>query len=113
MLRTVYDRLAEARPVDVLLAPLRNFLRTEASGGLLLMAAALVALVWANSPFAASYAALWETPVALRLGDFGLTESLHFWINDGLMAIFPRRTPCERAQPMSRPRLGTWQGSAP
>jgi NhaA family Na+:H+ antiporter len=44
--------------------------------------------VWANSPFADSYAALWSTPFALRLGDFGLTESLHFWINDGLMVIF-------------------------
>ena len=80
--------LAEPRPVDRLLAPFRNFLRTEASGGLLLMAAAVVALVWANSPFAASYTAIWEMPLALRLGEFGLAESLHFWINDGLMAIF-------------------------
>jgi NhaA family Na+:H+ antiporter len=88
MLRPVSDDLAEPRPVDRLLAPLRNFLHTEASGGLLLMAAAMVALVWANSPFAASYELLWNTPLALRIGQFGLTESLHFWINDGLMAIF-------------------------
>ena len=77
-----------SRPVDRLLAPLRNFLHTQASGGILLLAAAIVALVWANSPFSESYGALWETPLTLRLGDFGLTESLHFWINDGLMAIF-------------------------
>ena len=76
------------RPVDRLLAPLRNFLHTEASGGLLLLAAAVVALAWANSPFADSYEALWNTPFTLQLGQFGLTESLHFWINDGLMAIF-------------------------
>jgi hypothetical protein len=48
-------------PVDRLLAPLRNFLHTEASGGLLLLAAAVVALVWANSPFAESYEGLWST----------------------------------------------------
>jgi NhaA family Na+:H+ antiporter len=88
MLRKVNDDFAEPRPVDRLLAPLRNFLHTEASGGFLLLAAALVALVWANSPFAAGYELLWNTPVALRFGAFGLTESLHFWINDGLMAIF-------------------------
>ena len=76
------------RPVDRLLAPLRNFLHTEASGGLLLLAGALAALMWANSPFADSYEALWNTPFTLQLGGFGLTESLHFWINDGLMAIF-------------------------
>ena len=77
-----------AGPVDRLLAPLRNFLHTEASGGVLLLAAALVALVWANSPLAASDEALWSTPLTVRIGDVGLTESLHFWINDGLMAIF-------------------------
>ena len=71
-----------------MLAPLRNFLHTEASGGLLLVAAALVALVWANSPLSESYVAVWETPLALQIGDFGLRESLQFWINDGLMAIF-------------------------
>ncbi|MGH3668381.1 MAG: Na+/H+ antiporter NhaA, partial [Acidimicrobiia bacterium] len=34
------------------------------------------------------YGALWSTPLTMRLGDFGLTESLHFWINEGLMTIF-------------------------
>ena len=70
------------------MAPLRNFLRTEASGGLLLLGAALVALVWANSPFSASYASLWDTPISIGFGDVAFTGSLHFWINDGLMAIF-------------------------
>ena len=79
---------SRSRPVDLLLAPLRNFLHTEASSGLLLLAAALVALAWANSPFGDSYEALWNTPLTLQLGQFGRTESLHFWINDGLMAIF-------------------------
>jgi Na+:H+ antiporter, NhaA family len=82
------DRGRSPRAVDRVLSPLRNFLHTEASGGLLLLAAAVVALAWANSPFADSYGAVWSTPFTVQLGEFGLTESLHFWINDGLMAIF-------------------------
>ena len=80
--------VAEPRPVDRVFAPLRNFLHTEASGGILLLGAAIVALVWANSPLSASYVALWHTPVAIEIGEFRLAEDLHFWINDGLMAIF-------------------------
>ncbi len=76
------------QPVDRLLAPFREFSAREASGGLLLIAAALIALVWANSPFADSYAALWRTPLAIGLGDLAISKSLHLWINDGLMAIF-------------------------
>ena len=78
----------DSRPVDHILAPLRNFLHTEASGGILLLAAAIVALAWANSPASASYVALWHTPIAIEVGEFRLAEDLHFWINDGLMAIF-------------------------
>jgi NhaA family Na+:H+ antiporter len=79
---------APPRPVDRVFAPLRNFLDTEASGGILLLAAAIVALVWANSPLSESYTALWHTPVTVAFGQFRLNEDLHFWINDGLMAIF-------------------------
>ncbi|MDR7303799.1 Na+/H+ antiporter NhaA [Haloactinomyces albus] len=64
------------------------FLSTEASGTLLLLAATVVALVWANSPLAASYEALWHTPLAVRLGGLELQLDLRHWINDGLMALF-------------------------
>lgn len=47
-----------ARPIDRLLAPFREFSEQQAAGGILLMVAAAVALVWANSPFADSYTAL-------------------------------------------------------
>jgi NhaA family Na+:H+ antiporter len=77
-----------AQPVDRLLAPFREFTAREASGGLLLMAAAVVAIVWANSPAAESYTALWETPLTIGIGDYTLSKSLLVWINDGLMAIF-------------------------
>jgi NhaA family Na+:H+ antiporter len=68
--------------------PVERFLAIEAASGILLCAAAAVALAWANSPWSASYAALWHTPIGLRLGSFAFERDLHFWINDGLMAIF-------------------------
>ncbi|SDQ15161.1 Na+/H+ antiporter NhaA [Actinopolyspora saharensis] len=64
------------------------FLATEASSTLLLLAATVVAIVWANSPFAASYEALWHTPLAVRIGVLELELDLRHWINDGLMALF-------------------------
>ena len=68
--------------------PLAQFLRVEAAGGVLLAAAAAVALVWANSPWRAGYEALWSTPVDVSVGSFHLAENLHSVVNDGLMAIF-------------------------
>jgi NhaA family Na+:H+ antiporter len=72
----------------VFIAPLRNFLRTESAGGVVLVVAALVALVWANSPWKASYEELWHTRLAISLGDRSLDLDLREWVNDGLMAIF-------------------------
>jgi Na+/H+ antiporter NhaA len=71
-----------------LATPLREFLETEVSGGVVLLAAAITALVWVNSPWGASYDSLWSTELVFRLGDWELGGDLHFWINDGLMAIF-------------------------
>lgn len=53
----------------------------------MLLACAAVAFVWANSPWAAAYHSLWETPVTLGAPGFGLTLSLRHWVNDGLMAV--------------------------
>jgi NhaA family Na+:H+ antiporter len=76
------------RPVRRALTPLREFLNSNAAGGVVLLGAALVALVWSNSPFADSYFALWESELHVGIGDYALTLSLGHWINDGLMAIF-------------------------
>ena len=77
------------RPVPRLIArPVRHFLNTEAAGGIVLLVATVVALVWANSPFSDSYAALWETHLSVELGDFVLDQDLRHWVNDALMAIF-------------------------
>ena len=79
---------APRRPIDRVLAPFEEFTALEASGGILLLAAAALALVWANSPWSASYFALWETEIRVGAGGFELAKPLHLWINDGLMAVF-------------------------
>lgn len=71
-----------------LAAPARRFIATEAGSAGLLVAAIVVALVWANSPIAWSYDDLWTTELSIRLGDHGVTEDLRHWVNDGLMVFF-------------------------
>jgi len=67
---------------------LRAFLHHEAFGGILLLACAVIALAWANSPWKDAYDDLWRTELTLGTVYFHLTESLRHWVNDGLMAIF-------------------------
>jgi NhaA family Na+:H+ antiporter len=70
------------------LAPVERFLAIEAASGILLLAAAAVALIWANSPWRQSYVGLWHAPLGVKLGPFSFERDLHFWINDGVMTIF-------------------------
>jgi NhaA family Na+:H+ antiporter len=67
---------------------LEHFLHIEAASGIVLLLAAVAALVWANSPFAHAYHALWEMPVVLGAGNLMFDKPLHFWINDALMTVF-------------------------
>jgi len=66
----------------------QQFTRLQASGGILLLAATVLALIWANSPWGHGYFELWETYLKIELGDLALKESLLHWVNDGLMVIF-------------------------
>lgn len=68
--------------------PLREFLRVESSASLVLLAATIAALVWVNAGGAASYAHLWHTTLGVDLGHWRFEQSLHHWVNDGLMAVF-------------------------
>ena len=68
--------------------PVARFLRVEAAGGILLLAATASALVWANSPWSDSYDDLWSTVVSVEIGDAAITQDLRHWVNDGLMALF-------------------------
>lgn len=67
---------------------LSRFLRIEAISGVVLLAAAAIALFWANSPLSESYHDLWHTALSISIGRFAFSQSLHFWINDGLMTVF-------------------------
>ena len=68
--------------------PFQAFAERESSGGILLLAATAVALGWANSPWADSYAALWHTPVTVGFAGLTFSRELLFWVNDALMAVF-------------------------
>jgi Na+/H+ antiporter NhaA len=66
----------------------RLYVGTEAAGSALLLAATLLALAWANSPWSDSYASFWSTPATLGVGDVVLTMDLRHWVNDAAMALF-------------------------
>ena len=76
---------AKARQV---LDPLTEFLREEAAGGIALVVAAVVAVVWANSPAGDEYVSFWEHEATIGIGGAALTEDLRHWVNDALMALF-------------------------
>ncbi|MEB3899450.1 Na+/H+ antiporter NhaA [Pseudomonas juntendi] len=65
-----------------------RFLQLEAAGGLLLIAAAVLALIINNSPLAYLYGGLLDVPVAVQVGTLQIAKPLLLWINDGLMALF-------------------------
>src|SRR5215467_7926615 len=71
-----------------MLNSIREFLRLEAASGLLLVIAAALALLVANSPLHPFYTALLNTPFSIQYGVMSINKPLLFWINDGLMAIF-------------------------
>lgn len=79
---------SDRRSARYLARPIVRFLDVEAAGGLLLLAATALALLWANSPWSGSYESLWHTAIGLEVGPFRLEEDLGHWVNDGLMALF-------------------------
>ncbi|MBC7895103.1 MAG: Na+/H+ antiporter NhaA [Cytophagaceae bacterium] len=79
---------AAPEPLRRLIAPFTEFARTGALGGVALLVTTAIALVWANSPWAASYHHLWEQTLSIGPTSAPLTMTLHHWINDGLMTVF-------------------------
>lgn len=65
-----------------------NFFVKDSSLGFLLVAVVIIAMIWANSDWSESYFHLFETKFSVGFGDAPLKNSLHHWINDGLMALF-------------------------
>ncbi len=70
------------------LVPIRDFLKRETAGGIMLIIAAVIALLLANSPLGHYYQQLINLPVIVGVGDMQLAKPLLLWINDGLMAVF-------------------------
>ncbi len=68
--------------------PAQRFIHTEVLGGVALLVAAVVALVWANSPWDEAYFDLFGSQLSVDAGIFHIEEDLHGWINDGLMTFF-------------------------
>jgi NhaA family Na+:H+ antiporter len=68
--------------------PFETFFKQEAAGGIILLIAAAIAIIWANSGLSSSYFDLWNTYVRVGAGGFEIHKPLLLWINDGLMAIF-------------------------
>src|SRR3954447_18837419 len=83
--QTLSGRTAWARN---LAAPVRTFLSNETGGAVVLLAATVVALLWANSPWSGSYESVWGTELTVRLGGSGVSLSLREWVNQGLMTFF-------------------------
>ncbi len=71
-----------------MLMTIRDFLRLEAAGGIILMMTAALALVIANSPLDQYYDLLLDVPIEIRVGTFAIDKPILLWVNDGLMAIF-------------------------
>lgn len=67
---------------------IRNFIKLEASGGIILFAAALVAITLDNSPLAPYFEHLLETPITIQVGNLILSKHILHWVNDGLMVLF-------------------------
>ncbi len=80
--------LPGATPIERLTKPFEEFARLESSGGILLIVCTVAALLWANSPWGDSYFSLWHTKLTVGFAKATLSKEIHFWINDGLMAVF-------------------------
>lgn len=87
---------------------LRDFLKQESAGGIVLIAAALLALAAANSLAASNYFALLELPVAVTIGSFAIDKPLLLWINDGLMAVFFFLVGLEVKREVVEGQLSSW-----
>ncbi len=88
---------------------LRAFLASEAAGGIILMGAAALAMIVANSPLGALYRDLLHMPVSPALSEKLGPMTVHLWINDGLMAVFFLFVGLEIKRELVDGRLATWR----
>jgi len=92
--------------------PLERFLQIQAASGLLLLLAAVIALVWANSAWSGSYNGLWHTPIGIRVGAWSFERTLEWLVNDGLMVIFFFVVGMEIRREVHHGELSEWRRAA-
>ncbi len=73
---------------DQIFRPTQRFFRKEAASSILLIAATVIALSWANSNIGETYHSFWHTKVSFTFGHFHISKTLVHWINDGFMSLF-------------------------
>jgi NhaA family Na+:H+ antiporter len=76
------------RFLDQFLRPFEEFFKSQVAGGIVLIGVTILALMLANSPWSDGYFHLWELTLTIGIPPFALSKPLHYWINDGLMAVF-------------------------
>jgi NhaA family Na+:H+ antiporter len=92
--------------------PLERFLRIEAASGIVLLCAAAIAMVWANSEFSQSYFSLLHTQLGVSIGEFSFRRSLEWVVNDVLMVIFFFVVGLEIRREVDHGELSEWRRAA-
>ncbi len=87
---------------------LRDFLKNESAGGIVLIGAAILALIAANTALSSAYFGTLNIPLAVTFGSFAIDKPLLLWINDGLMAIFFFLVGLEVKREIVEGQLSTW-----
>lgn len=95
--------------IDRFTRPLLLFTRHKLAGAGVLLLSAIVAIVWANSPWSSHYFSLLQTPVYVGFADYGLSKPLLLWINDGMMGVFFFIVGLEVKREFMSGELATWR----
>jgi Na+:H+ antiporter, NhaA family len=103
------SQIRRSSPAARLLSPVQEFIRTESASGVVLIAAGLIAFIWANSPFAERYFAILEIELGVGLGGWALQKPLILWVNDLLMAVFFFLVGLEIKRELMVGELAGWQ----
>ena len=80
--------MTEQNNLSLITGAVRGFMKLESASGILMLTAAMIAMLAANSPLAGLYSELLDTTVAVQVGALSISKPLLLWVNDGLMAVF-------------------------
>ena len=101
------------RPVPrIVLRPLQAYLRASSASAVVLLAAVILALVWANSPWRDAYERLWTTSFSVRVGARVITEDLRHVVTDGLMSLFFLVVGLEIKRELTTGELQRWRAAS-